>query len=142
MFCPDCGAEYRPRFAECAECGVRLVSALPAEQRPDPDPGTVPVFRSGERPDPDSKIVPVFRTSDAMLLPIVKSLLESADIDYFVQGEEALGLLPVGAMGSGVSLGRATLGAIVHVFDRDAAVVRELLTEIGETEDMGAAEEG
>ena len=123
MFCPDCGAEYRPEFTECAECGVSLVNALPAE----------------ERPDPDSKTVPVFRTSDAMLLPIVKSLLESAGIEYFVQGEEALGLLPVGAMGSSVA--RASVGAIIHVFDRDAAIVRELLTEVGETEDSGLTEE-
>ena len=123
MFCPDCGAEYRPEFTECAECGVRLVDALPAE----------------ERPDPDSKTVPVFRTSDAMLLPIVKSLLESAGIEYFVQGEEALGLLPVGAMGSSVA--RASVGAIIHVFDRDAAIVRELLTEVDETEDSSLTEE-
>lgn len=123
MFCPDCGAEYRPEFTECAECGVRLVNALPAE----------------EGPDPDAKIVPVFRTGDPMLLPIVKSLLESAGIEYLVQGEEALGLWPVGSMGSSPS--RPGLGAVVHVFERDAAVVGELLTEIGETEDMGAAEE-
>ena len=123
MFCPDCGAEYRPQFTECAECGVSLVDALPAE----------------EGPDPDSKIVPVFRTGDPMVLPIVKSLLQSAGIEYFVQGEEALGLWPVGAMGSSPS--RPGLGAVVHVFERDAAVVDELLTEIGETEDVGGAEE-
>ncbi len=123
MFCPDCGAEYRPQFTECAECGVSLVNAVPAEKRP----------------DPDSKIVPVFRTGDPMVLPIVTSLLESAGIEYFVQGEEALGLWPVGAMGSSPS--RPGLGAVVHVFERDAAVVDELLTEIGETEDVGGAEE-
>ena len=123
MFCPDCGAEYRPEFTECAECGVRLVDALPAE----------------EGPDPDSKIVAVFRTGDPMLLPIVKSLLESAGIEYFVQGEEALGLWPVGSTGS--SPLHPGLGAVVHVFERDAAVVGELLAEIGETEDGGVAEE-
>ncbi len=123
MFCPDCGAEYRREFTTCAECGVSLVDALPAENRP----------------DPDSKIVPVFRTGDPMRLPFVKSLLDSAGIEYFVQGEEALGLWPVGAMGS--SANRAGLGAVVHVFERDAAVVGELLTEIGETEELGRGEE-
>ena len=59
MFCPDCGAEYRPEFSECADCGVGLVVTLPVE----------------EGPDPDSKIVEAFRTSDAMLLPIVKSMV-------------------------------------------------------------------
>jgi len=111
MYCPDCGAEYRPEVTECTECKVPLVPALPSEEG-----------------DPDAKLVPVFRTTDAMLLPIVTSLLESADIDYYVQGEEALGLIPVGAMGSNVS--RGTLGAIVHVNDEDADSVREMLAEI------------
>ena len=111
MFCPDCGAEYRPEFSVCAECGVPLVPALP------PDEG-----------DPDAKIVPVFRTTDATVLPIVTSLLESAGIDYYVQGEEALGLIPVGSMGSAVS--RASLGAIVHVNDEDAESVREMLADL------------
>jgi hypothetical protein len=111
MFCPDCGAEYRPEITECAECQVRLVSSLPAE----------------EAPTPDAKIVPVFRTTDAMMLPIVTSLIESAGIEYFVQGEEALGLIPVGSAGSAVS--RAPLGAIVHVHEEDAASVREILAD-------------
>jgi len=111
MFCPDCGAEYRPEFSECAECRVPLVPALPPEEG-----------------DPDAKIVPVFRTTDPMALPIVKSLLESADIDYYVQGEEALGLIPLGSMGSAVS--RASLGAIVHVNDEDAESVREMLSDV------------
>jgi hypothetical protein len=112
MFCPDCGAEYRPEVRVCAECHVPLVPALPEE----------------EAPTPDAKIVPVFRTTDAVLLPIVTSLIESAGIEYFVQGEEALSLIPVGSAGSSVS--RASLGAIVHVPEEDAASVREMLAEI------------
>lgn len=112
MFCPDCGAEYRPEIRECADCGVPLVPALPPE----------------EAPDPDARIVPVFRTTDAMILPIVKGLLDSAGIEYFVQGEEALGLIPVGSAGSAVA--RASLGAIVHVHEDDADSVREMLAEV------------
>ena len=111
MFCPDCGAEYRPEIHQCAECGVSLVPSLPAE----------------DAPTPNAKIVPVFRTTDAMVLPIVTSLIESAGIEYFVQGAEALSLIPVGAAGSAVS--RASLGAIVHVHEKDAASVREILAE-------------
>lgn len=111
MFCPDCGAEYRPEFHQCAECGVSLVPSPPAE----------------DAPTPNAKIVPVFRTTDAMILPIVTSLIESAGIEYFVQGEGALGLIPVGAAGSAVS--RASLGAIVHVREEDAASVREILAD-------------
>jgi hypothetical protein len=112
MFCPDCGAEYRPEIRECAECHVPLVPALPPE----------------EAPEPDARIVPVFRTTDSMILPIVKSLLDSADIEYFVQGEEALGLIPVGSMGSAVA--RASLGALVHVREDDAESVREMLADV------------
>ena len=111
MFCPDCGAEYRPEINECAECRVSLVPSLPVE----------------DGPTPDAKIVPVFRTTDAMMLPVVTSLIESAGIEYFVQGEEALSLIPVGAAGSAVS--RASLGAIVHVHEEDAASVREILAD-------------
>ena len=112
MFCPDCGAEYRPEFHECAECKVPLVPALPPE----------------EAPDPDAKLVPVFRTSEPMMLPIVTSLLDSAGIDYSVSGEEALGLYPLGAAAGSVS--RASIGAAVYVNDEDAASVREMLAEI------------
>ncbi len=111
MYCPDCGAEYQPEIHECAECHVPLVPALPEE----------------DAPTPDAKIVPVFRTTDSMVLPIVTALIESAGIEYFVQGAEALSLIPVGAAGSSVS--RASLGAIVHVHEEDAASVREILAE-------------
>ena len=32
MYCPICGAEYRPGFSKCSDCGVELVAALPAEE--------------------------------------------------------------------------------------------------------------
>lgn len=31
MWCPSCGAEYRPGFTECSDCGVALVDELPPE---------------------------------------------------------------------------------------------------------------
>jgi len=31
MFCPACKTEYRPGFTKCADCGVDLVSTLPAD---------------------------------------------------------------------------------------------------------------
>ena len=121
MFCPVCGAEYRPDVTECADCGVSLVLSPPEQE-------------TGE---PDAKIVAVFRTTDAALLPVVRSLLDSAGIEYFVQGEEALGLLPVGGMGSNV--GRASLGAIIHVAEEDAESVKEMLAEISEADDLDEA---
>jgi hypothetical protein len=29
MFCPNCGAEYRPGFTRCSDCDVELVEAAP-----------------------------------------------------------------------------------------------------------------
>jgi hypothetical protein len=29
MYCPNCGAEYRPGFTECSDCEVALVDSLP-----------------------------------------------------------------------------------------------------------------
>jgi hypothetical protein len=31
MFCPNCGAEYRPGFTRCDDCDVELVEAAPKE---------------------------------------------------------------------------------------------------------------
>ena len=111
MFCPSCGAEYKPEVSVCATCEEPLVADLP----PAPE-------------HPDVKLVPVFRTTNAAVLPVVKSLLDSAGIEYFVQGEGALGLLPIGPMGAVVS--RATLAAIVHVKQEDAESVKEVLGEL------------
>lgn len=44
----------------------------------------------------DGKLVQVWATADVALLAVVKSMLESEDIPFLVQGEEALGLFPVG----------------------------------------------
>jgi len=120
MFCPECGAEYRPGFSECAECRVYLVASLPE--------GWTPTGPVRPVPTPDVKLIPVFKTTDVTLLPIVRSLLDSAGVRYSIQGEEALGLLPVGAMGSNVS--RASLGATIYVTELDASSVKHLLSEI------------
>ena len=120
MFCPECGAEYRPGYTECAECRVHLVATLPE--------GWTPTGPVRPAPTPNVKLVPIFKTTDVTLLPIVRSLLDSAEVRYSVQGEEALGLLPVGAMGSHVS--RASLGATIYVAELDAEWVKHLLSEI------------
>ena len=65
MFCPECGAEFREGFVECADCGVALTSAPPEREMPDDEP-----------------TVGIFRTADATLLPVVKSVLASAGIPF------------------------------------------------------------
>ena len=41
-------------------------------------------------PDPDIKLITVFRTQDAGLAAVVKSLLDSINIEYFLRGEAFL----------------------------------------------------
>lgn len=74
------------------------------------------------------EMVRVFQTADAALLPIIKSMLDGAAIPHVVQGDHALGLLPLGPFGAGVT--RGLLGAIVLVPREHAAAAREMLNDL------------
>lgn len=116
MFCPDCRSEYRDGIDACGECGTSLVESLPDES------------------DTSSELVAAFTTADSTLLPIVKSVLDSAGIPYLVQGDETLGLFPLGRFGVGVS--KRTLGAIVRVPVARLEEARELLRGLEEDPDQ------
>jgi hypothetical protein len=116
MFCPECRSEYRDGIDVCAECGAALVEALPEAAGPDPE------------------LDAVFTTADSTLLPIVKSVLDSAGIPYLVQGDETLGLFPLGRFGVGVS--KRTLGAIVRVPTDRLEEAKELLRGFEEPADQ------
>jgi hypothetical protein len=51
MVCPQCRTEYRPGFAECADCRVPLVDALPvgAPDRPEGYPRSWELNRQDSR---------------------------------------------------------------------------------------------
>ena len=114
MHCPKCGAEYRPGFSRCADCDVYLVD------RPEETPPA---------PDPHRELVAVFKTTDSILLPVVKSLLDSAGIEYISQGEEALGVLPLGPAGSQVVRASWAWGATILVAKEEEASVKEMLAQ-------------
>lgn len=66
----------------CADCGTDLVPVLPLEE---------------EKPDePQDNIVTVYQTRDQSLLPLIKSMLEEAGIEYVAQGELPMTHLAVG----------------------------------------------
>lgn len=111
MYCPKCRSEYREGIYTCADCGVSLVDALPLAS--------------------DAELVQVFNTTDPALFPIVKSVLDAAGIPYLVQGEEHLGLFPLGLFGAAVS--KRALGAIIRVPADRADETRELLNGVTET---------
>lgn len=113
MYCPECRAEYRDEIESCPDCEVQLVAALA--------PG-----------DPDADLVPVFETADVSLLPVVTSLLDSAEIPYVVQGEEALSVLPVGRWGAGISQSGRGLAATIRVEKGRARDAEELLRPLAE----------
>ena len=89
MYCPECKAEYVDGVTECADCHVPLVWALPEE-----------IKEQGE-PVEWARLVTSINQGD---LALIKSILESENIPYWVQGEHR-GMVPHG-------LG---FGAIVHV---------------------------
>ncbi|MCL5035169.1 MAG: DUF2007 domain-containing protein [Bacteroidetes bacterium] len=76
MFCPQCKTEYRPGFTRCADCGVDLVDRLPEE----------PV-EEVERITGSSQLVQVLRTKDRSDVLSIQMVLDSAGIEYLLQGE-------------------------------------------------------
>ncbi len=78
--------------------------------------------------DQPADLVAVFDTSDPALLPVIKSILQGADIPFLVQGEEAMSMLPVGeVIGPFTKRG---LAARVMVKPEDAEAATELLSDL------------
>jgi len=74
MICPKCKAEFREGFKKCSDCDISLVDALPEE--PELSPTTE---------NKNFKIImSCLNQSD---IALAKSLLDSNDIPYFIQGE-------------------------------------------------------
>ena len=73
MFCPECKAEYREGFYECAECKVPLIDELP----PEPEVEYIEY----------EKVHTAFNLSD---VAIIKSLLDSENVTYYIQGEHII----------------------------------------------------
>ena len=73
MYCPECGVEYRQGFTECSDCHVVLVENLP----PEPE-----VDHSGE----GWETIECFAYQPG-LIAVLKSVLESEGIEYFLTDE-------------------------------------------------------
>ena len=68
MYCPQCRSEYREGFTRCADCDVELVPQLPPDDAPHEGLNLVKVYESG----------------DASVIPLIESLLQSAEIECVV----------------------------------------------------------
>lgn len=83
--------------------------------------GDAPPELSHEAPD----LTPLHVAADADVLPVIKSVLAAAGIPYFVPGDEAEGLFPVGGLIGFFS--DETLGTTILVPSDRADEARELL---------------
>lgn len=108
MYCPECRAEYREGYLQCADCGVALVDRLPAEDATD-------TAHSGGPP------VVVFVSGDIHEAALVRSLLEGSGIRAALFDEH------FSRMDSPMSM---IVGGIkVVVPELQAAFARDVLTE-------------
>jgi len=82
MFCPKCRTAYRKGFYKCSDCEIPLVSALPPEMPPEPDPEYV-------------KYVDLYSPQNEVELAFLKSILDAEEISYFVKNDN-FGSLEVG----------------------------------------------
>lgn len=82
MFCPKCRSEYETGITRCAVCDVPLVDVLPRHE-------------NTKHPEP----VVILETSNASVIPVVESLLRSADIAFEARGERLQNLFALGQVG-------------------------------------------
>jgi hypothetical protein len=87
--------------------------------------------------DPDD-LVTVFRTADSGLVPLIKSLLDAAGIEYVVQGDEALGLFPLGPLATGITQNLMAVTFLVRPEEEQAAC--EALRPVEDDEEAPADE--
>lgn len=119
MYCPECRSEFRDEITTCPDCEISLVAELPE----------MPEFS-------EEDLVSVLETANVAVLPVVKSLLRAAEIPFVVQGDEAMGVLPVGRVGlGGISSGGHGLSAGILVPKEREEEARALLTELPEPEE-------
>ncbi len=110
MYCPQCSREYPEESGHCSECGAALV-----DQPPSPE-------TTGAE-----DLCALLQTTDVAQLMVIKSLLDSADIPYSVQGEEGLHQIPI--RWSGGFFHSGAHGAVIRVRAGDLEDARRLIEE-------------
>lgn len=133
MYCPKCGAEYVAGVTHCSDCDLLLVEELPTPPRRARKPERPDPVRPDRPPRHDLQLVTVLASGDPGLMAVAKSLLQSADIPFLVQGEGVQDLFGVGRVGSGFNI--VTGPAKLQVGLDDADDARELLSDLIANED-------
>jgi len=122
MICPQCEGEYSWDVMICPACNVDTVDRLP-----------------GPEPTPDVNLVPVLATGDSGIIAIAQSLLENAEIDYFVRGDGLQDLFGLGRL-TGYSYLMGPAEFLVRA--DDAARAHELLDPLIEPGPAGDSSGG
>ena len=97
MYCPRCGAEYRPGFVACADCNVALVTYQPA--RPQPAP-TGAEREDGTEPY-DGRIVELTRFPSRFEADVTIAKLRAAGVRVVMGPDDAGGWYPHLAVAQG-----------------------------------------
>ena len=123
MYCPQCGAEFRPGFDRCADCDVALVHEPPPAEDHEATP-----------------FVTVFETSETDVIPVIKSILRGAGIPFNTKGEAMMNLFPSDLLGRTMSRPGAEVS--FEVPEAHAEQARQLLTEEPLPPDLALGEAG
>lgn len=125
MYCPnpDCPvaqstgqpAEYEPGISHCRDCQTALEETPPS--------------RNEDESVLYEEFVRVLEVTNAAIVPVIQSLLQSAEIRFFIKGEGVQDLFGWGRFGAGYSL--VTGPPAVYVEPERAEEARELLADVG-----------
>ncbi len=122
MFCPNCRSEFRAGITTCPDCNVPLVDALPVERHD------------------QAAWVEVAETADPSLLPVLRSVLEGAGIPCTFEGEEAVGIFPLGL--NDTHFAQSGIAARLLVPADRLAEARELLDTAATSQGMAENDAG
>ncbi len=133
MYCPnpDCPdlddlgipGEYVQEVTHCPICGAGLITEVPEW------------VKRGSATS-DEKLVPVLSVTNPALLPLAKSILDSAGIPFTVRNELVQGLIGWGQLGTGFNL--LTGPPVILVEERKLDEARTLLEQLGQSEEEDA----
>ncbi len=108
MFCPNCKTEYPDGTNRCSNCQVALVADTPETEDHTATPYAM-----------------IFETSEVDVVPVIKSLLDSAEIPYDTSGEAMMNLFPSDMLGN--MMGRPGREIRFHVPEDRAEEAKALL---------------